>query len=640
MRKSLILLGLCISFSSFAQNDEILMTIDNKPVYKSEFEYIFNKNNSKSEITKEDLDEYMDLFTKFKLKVTEAEARGLDTMPKLVSELSGYRSQLSKQYLSDSEMSDRLIEEAYERMQREVNASHILIKTSKSEDTLIAYKKIMDVYNKAIKGDDFGALAKKYSEGPSNVNGGELGWFGAFRMVYPFETAAFNTKKGDVSKPFRTRFGYHIVKINDERAARPDLNISHILIQVKPDAEADQNLKAEKKINEIHALLNSGKAYSELAKQYSDDKKSAQNGGNLGWLSQNNYFDAIVDAAYSVKNEQEYSKPIKSDIGWHIILVNNIKEIGSLEDNTSYIKSKIKRDARGQQSRLAKINQLKKEYNYSINLKAKKEIMSIFSKENFNRGFKEEMASKYQKPLITYADKVITQEYFILYVFESTKVNPFDRINAHIDDKIEALSNREVLKYEEENLENKYPQFKALMQEYTEGVLLFELTDQMVWGKAIKDTTGLNNYYDAHKNEFIWEDRVDYEIFSTSNKKYAKKAYKLSKKGLEGDSITNVINADSELNLKLESGLNEIKTIDVLKDKTWEEKLYKPVLINEKYYVINIEKLLPSQPKKLNEAKGIITSRYQDELEKQWILELNKKYKVNVNNDVLYSLIK
>lgn len=643
MKKLLLALFLTTGLTGIGQENEVLMKIDGQPIYKSEFEYIFQKNNKDNSVSNEDLDEYIDLFTKFKLKVTEAKSLGLDTMPKLIGELNGYRTQLSRQYLIDNELTDQLIEEAYNRMKKEVNASHILIKIQNGGDTLDAYNKAMDLYEKASKGETFSKLARENSEGPSGKNGGNLGWFSGFRMIYKFETAAFNTEIGKISKPVRTRFGYHVIKVNDIRSTRPDLKISHILIHVKPEASAEDKEKAEKKINEIYSLLKSNEAdtdFASLVGLYSDDKVTAKKAGNLGWVSKQSFYDEIIEAAYLINEDGAYSKPVKSTLGWHIVKRETKKELGSLADVTPLIKSKLNRDERGSKSRTSKVNQLKVDYNFKLNLSAKKEISKVIQTKNYGENFSPETAAKYTKELFSFADRSITQEEFLLNFFELNRAKPKQDLSIYITRQIENFSNRRVINYEKENLEKKYPEFKSLMQEYTDGVLLFELTDQKVWSKAIKDTTGLETFYDTQKTNFMWDERVDYDLFSSTSKKHAKTAYKLMKKGFHIDSITNQINNSSELNINHEGGISEIKNVEFLDGENWEVKLYKVIEKSGKFHVLKIKEKLAKQPKKLEEAKGLVTSKYQDYLEEEWVKELKSKYKVEVNKDVLYSIVK
>jgi len=232
----LLIFGMTISIGSQAQDSPTIMTIDGQPISKKEFENIYKKNNRDSVVTTAALDEYLELFINFKLKVREAEKLKLDTASQFTTELAGYRKQLSRPYLVDNVKKEELLHEAYERMKTEVEASHILITVDEDAspaDTLAAYKKIQSLRSEGMKSDaDFGKLARNSSEDPSaKSNDGYLGFFTALQMVYPFENAAFNTPPGDVSGIVRTRFGYHILKVHSKRPARGEIQVAHIMVK-------------------------------------------------------------------------------------------------------------------------------------------------------------------------------------------------------------------------------------------------------------------------------------------------------------------------------------------------------------------------------------------------------------------------
>lgn len=275
---------LALSASSFAQStDPVLMTINNKPVLKSEFEYIYNKNNSNNSLDKKTLDEYVDLFVNFKLKVEEAKSQGIDTTKSFINELSGYRSQLTKPYLTDSKVDDALLHEAYDRSKEDIDVSHILIRIPQNAtpaDTLKAFDEINDIW-KRVQKEDFAKVARSVSQDQSaEQNSGHIGWISAFRTVYPFETMAYNTPEGSISKPVRTAFGYHILKINARRATLGEILVSHIMIFTSKGDEA-QNKKAKATIDSIYQRVVAGDDFGTLAKNLSQDKGSSVKNGEL-----------------------------------------------------------------------------------------------------------------------------------------------------------------------------------------------------------------------------------------------------------------------------------------------------------------------------------------------------------------------
>ena len=301
LRTLVLAVALTATFQVSAQSKldkQVLMTIGNKPVTVKEFTDVYSKNNLKGDvIEKKSVDEYIDLFTTFRMKVMEAEAQKLDTSAKFRNELAGYRKQLAKPFMSSDDITDELLQEAYQRKQKDIRASHILIRCDKHalpSDTLKAYNKAMDIRKRALKGEDFGELAVRYSEDPSakdtkatadmparQGNHGDLGYFSVFDMVYPFETGAYNTKEGQVSMPVRSDFGYHIIKVQSVTDAMGTVQAAHIFLQLPFDASAEEESAMKQKADNIYKELmdHNGENWNEAVKNYSDDRGTLPRNG-------------------------------------------------------------------------------------------------------------------------------------------------------------------------------------------------------------------------------------------------------------------------------------------------------------------------------------------------------------------------
>ena len=631
------IIALLFSSAIYSQGatDPVLLTIDGKAVTKSEFEQIFWKNKKETVTNKKELDDYMVLFKKFKLKVAAAEDIGLDTTKKFKSELAGYRAQLERPYLVDTTLNEALLKEAYHRIENEVRASHILIEVKKGaspKDTLAAYNRILNVRSQILdKKISFDDAALKFSTDPSaKHNKGDLGFFSAFRMVYPFENAAFNTSLGTVSMPFRTQFGYHIVQPTEERKGRGKIKVAHIMLRIKEDASNSERENLKKKAEEIYQKINAGGDYAKLAQEFSEDRNSARKGGEIGWINTGETFAEFDNAAFELKTNNAISKPVKSPVGWHIIKRLDYKPVGSYEEMRSELKHKIQRDVRSQKTREQFIANLKKEYGF---------IENKLVLESFYKTSKPELNNK-TNVLFSFAKQAYTREDFNAYLTQNKRNNK-DLNNEEILDIYNKFVANKIVEYEKTQLERKHPEFRALLKEYRDGILLFDITDQMVWSKAVKDTTGLKAFYETTQNNYMWPDRLQGDLFSSNNKKTIKKAYKLVKKGkLKSDSIVNFLNQDSQLNIQLESGIFEQAQHQYLKNQSWKKGLNKVQMINGKYVFCNVKNSLPSQPKKLDEAKGLITAAYQEHLEKEWLKTLEAKHKIIVDEAVLYAITK
>lgn len=629
------------------KDDPVVMTIGGTPVKLSEFEYVYKKNKDNPSETP--LDEYIELYTNFRLKVKEAEELGMDTTSKFLGEFNQYKNELTKPYLLDKEVDDKLLHEAHERMQKDVRASHILIKATENDlpsDTLAAYNKALEARKRILAGDDFAKVAKDMSDDPSaKQNGGDLGFFSALRMVYPFESAAYNTKVGDVSMPVRTKFGYHIIKVTDSRKARGEIKVAHIMVRTKPEMKPEELAQAEAKIKEIYAQLKNGGDFIELANKHSDDKATAKQGGELPWFGPGRMVPEFEEAAFALANNGDLSEPIKSDYGWHIIKKVDKKDIPSFEDAKADLKSKIARDSRAQESKEAVLRKIKKEYNYTETKGSKEAFYTVLDSSIYTGKWDIEKAKGLNNTLFKIADKTYTQQDFAKYIANNhvkRKLGgiPFMVIvNNFYDDFV----NIEILKYEESRLPIKYPEYKNLLQEYRDGILIFNLTEEKVWTKSMKDTTGLKEYYEAHKNDFMWEDRLDAVIYTAKDEETAKKVRKLvEEKVLSGemsnDSLLKVINKDSQLNLKIKEGKFQKNEEDALENVKWEKGLKPNFEFKGQTVIVLVNDIIPAQPKTLKEARGLVANAYQDSLMEQWIKDLRAKYPVTVNRDALKGL--
>ena len=629
------------SFSAFAQDkNAAVLVVDGEPTSLEEFENIFRKNNRDSVITAQSLDEYMELFINFKLKVKEAREAGLDTVKKFKTELDGYRAQLARPYLTDADKLNDLVKEAYENYKQEVHAAHILVKVDANAspaDTAKAYAKILAIRERITKGEEFTTLAKATSEDPSaKENAGDLGYFTAFQMVYPFEKAAYETKVGEVSVPIRTRYGYHLIYVYDKRPARGEIHAAHIV--VKPKSEENSEANAEAKIQEIYQKLLSGEStFEELASKYSDDPTSAKKGGELPWFGTGKMVLEFEDAAFALKNNGEYSMPFKTAFGWHIVKRLEYKQLASFESMEKEIKNKVSKDSRAEQTKKSFIEKLKKEYNYTID---EVELSKLIEKADSNAYEGKLYVNKksLEKPLIKMNGLTITVNEFNEHMRSKGRSKPTMSPGDYIRVSANKLGEDKLLQIEDAKLEEKYTPFRLLMKEYREGILLFEMTDQMVWSKAVKDTAGLSAYYESNKQKFMWPERASATIFTCSNPDIAKKVRKMLKDGKDKSAIAGELNKESQLNLQVQEGVYAKEDNALLSKAAWNLGLSADIPDNDQIVIIQFKEIIPPSVKKLDEARGMITSEYQTYLEQEWIASMRKEHKFTVNSEILHSI--
>ncbi len=582
MKKTFLLFAAALmSAMTFAQQ-ETLMTINGKPVSAEEFLYIYQKNNQAGAIDPKTMDEYLDMFINFKLKVTEAEAQGIDTTEAFKKELKGYRAQATPKYLQDERAMDSLIEMSWRHMAKDRRAAHIAIQCPMSADSAQqadALAKINEAYERVVLGKEvlkgkgkkaklvrqpveaFDAVARELSTDPSvQETGGELGWITPFRYVYPLEEAVYNTELGKISKPFRTQYGWHIVLIEEERDHK-EVKASHIMKMV-PDPTMDAEKKAL--IDSIAKII-TPENFAEIASRESEDRGSSMRGGELGWFGKGQMVKPFEDATFALA-EGQISAPIRSQYGWHLILKEGERGIQPLDSMRTQIQRQVLRDERSKEADKSFIRKTRIEYNLPAE-----------------------------------------------------------------------MTDAEVKAYADEHLEAKYPELKNLVQEYHDGILLFEVSLREVWDKAAKDTAGLEAYFKAHKKEYTWDaPRWKGYLIQAKDKNSAKAAQAIIKSA-NPDSIQSYIakrvNCDTVTYVKVQHGLWEQGKNAAVDKFGFKDKKAEFTPNEEMPLVVCLGKKLKA-PETWSDEKGKVTTDYQDYLEAAWIKTLREKYPVVINQDV------
>lgn len=475
---------LFLNFGLLAQNHQkVLFTINNQPVYTQEFINVYNKNSNLIETKdKNGLEKYLDLYINYKLKVKEAYELKLDTLQKFKNELQEYRGNLIAPYLKDQEVSEHLIKEAYNRLRKEVDVSHILLflkPESTVNDTLIAYNKLIEARNFIKAGEDFNQIALKYSEDPTvKQNGGRIGYFTGLQMVYPFENAAFKTNKGDVSMPFRTKFGYHILKVHDIRNSNGEVEVAHIMVK-------NDSVNGKTKIDSIYNQIVTKKDdFFDLAERISDDKASASDGGRLSKFGTGRMIENFANESFKLINEGDISKPFQTPFGWHIVKLIKKYPIESFESLKAKITEQVNNDERSYLIGSSVIKRLFSEYNISIDEVALKQ----FNTDNWKN-----TPEKFKSNLLKIEDNNITQSQFISYLKSVNSQN--------IEKSFVEFKEKEVINYYKQNIEHTNKEFANVFNEFKEGLLLFDLLEKKVWQKS-KDSLDLSKYFNENKHKF------------------------------------------------------------------------------------------------------------------------------------------
>lgn len=593
MKRILLSLAvLSLGLNLTAQEDKVLMTIDGQPVMASEFMYIYEKNNQETAVEQKNMDEYLDLFINFKLKVREAQAHGIDTTEAFLKELSGYRAQATPKYMKDDAAIDSLVLLSYNHIAKDRRAAHIALQcpaTADDSTTQAVLQQINTIRERVTTGvekkvkkngkwrkvrepEDFFAVALETSTDPSvQENHGELGWITPFRYVYPFEQAVYETPVGEVTPVFRSAYGFHIALVEEERD-HEEVAAAHVMKMVpRGDEQADDAAKTA--IDSIYQLVKNGADFAQVAQTYSDDKGSAMRGGDLGWFGRGYMVKAFEDAVFAMKDSGDVCAPFKSDFGWHFVMLKGRRGIQPLDQMRETILKRVQRDERSKEADASFIRKARAEYNLP-----------------------------------------------------------------------DSLDDEQVRAYADSQLENKYPELKNLVQEYHDGILLFDISLQEVWDKASLDTEGLERYFQAHKADYTWTEPHFKGYLVQCKDAASEKAVRAIIRNAEPDSVDSYINSrinisDSVTYVKCTRGLwtmGQNKAVDRLgfKQKKVEFK------VNEDFPRVFVVGRKIKAPENYTDERGKVTSDYQDYLEQEWVKTLREKYPVDVKWDVFNSLKK
>jgi peptidyl-prolyl cis-trans isomerase SurA len=637
---------------------QTLFTYGGKPVSKQEFLKVYQKNsiNKTTDFSEPALREYLDLYSLFKMKVQEAELIHLDTMQSLAAELNNYRHQLSKNYLTDKEVGTKLVREAYDRMKSELHVSHILISVSPNaspEDTAKAYARIDSMYKAVTKGKaDFAALATANSDDRgSRPTGGDIGYLSALQTPYAFENAAYNTPVGKVSAPFRTMFGYHIIKVTDKRPARGEVQVAHILLSTPKSRGEEAVTVAKKRADSLENLLHSGVSFDTLVKHFSEDKITVNEGGVLPAFGAGRMVPAFENAAFALKQPGDYSAPVKTDYGYHIIkLIGRVplKPLDSMQDD---LRKRVENDGRNQVAQemfMAKIKQQNNFKEYPAALEALKKRFNSLPDTGANAGrlntndFKD-----MNDPVFELGGNKYLQTDFMQFAETLTRGRINGPKGSVIGDIYRLYVDRTVNDYEEHRLTETNPDFRSLMEEYRNGIMIFEMMDRNVWGKAGRDTTGLKAFYMAHPNKYMWEPGFTGAVYHFKDEASMKKGLTLlQQKGGVKDSVLNkALNPEGSAMdaFSVDRGRYEFSRFkDVPQSSIQQGKLSPAVKVTDgTYTVVLADKVYSTpSPKTLDEARGYAVAEYQDVLEKTWNSSLRSKYPVKVDETVFRSMVK
>lgn len=622
------------------KKSDVLLTIANEPVGVSEFKRVYLKNlDLVQDESQKSVEGYLDLFIDYRLKLAEAYAQNLHKTDEYKREFAKYQEQLSRNYIFEDKVTEELTQEAYQRGLEEIRASHILVQVGYDavpQDTLEAYNKIRSIRDKALSGADFDELVKQYSEEPgAQERGSDLGYFSVFSMVYPFESMAYQTEVGEVSEIVRTQFGYHILKVLGRRERSPELTVSHIMISDNKEA---RTFDPQERINEVYALLQQGKKFEDLAQQYSEDKNSAKRGGRLNRFSRGDLRSkAFEEAAYALKAPGEISQPFQSEFGWHIVRLEERHAVPTYEEQRANLEKRVKQGDRSKIVTNAINAKIKEKYGFEKGEAYTDFFDGYVEDELLNRRWSyDTIPATKDKVLFSIGDKKVRFNDFAQYIEErQRRILASNRKNALIDAMYAEFETKALKDYFQEQLEVENEQYAAVISEYRNGLLIFDVMERNVWNEAKNDSLGLERFYEQHKENYKWKKRIEGTIVNVNDQAIANQVHSALAQGESVQAVKERFNANEKAQVLLAEGVYELGSRQLPEGLPLAPGVSKVYESNGVYTIVVADKILPPSVKELDTVRGKVMSDYQNHLELQWLRSLRKKYPVVVNKKAL-----
>ena len=617
--------------------DPVIMKINGKDIHLSEFEYLYNKN-SQQQVQKESLDDYLNRFVNYKLKVADAEAARIDTSAAFKAEFNGYKADIVKNYLVDTTVNQRLEREAYERMRTNVDVDHIMLPLGRDKAENEKLQARLDSIKKCVEsGQSWNELAKKYSIDPSvKNNGGHYGYIASGMFPYVWEYTAYNTPVGQICKPFSTNFGNHLIRVNNRRDDPGQVLVEHILLLFPRNANDSAKAVVKQKIDSIYTAVKQGANFEEMAKAKSQDPGSAKSGGKLPWFGVNRMVPQFEKVSYAL-NDGEISQPFETTYGYHIVKKLSHKGVPSFEEAKKTIDAQIQQDERSTMAQDAKIEEVKKLYGYKADDKGfRTYLLKELNKHGaYDSAFVAGVLAKSTFPIFTYAKHKVAASVLASIVNPKAQLNN-ESAAGYICSQIEPYANKVIFQYYIDNLINDNQGYRNLLNEYRDGMLLFEISNRKVWQGASNDTTGLKNYFEANRSKYTWDKPHFRGIILSAQSDSIAQAVKadIAKLGEKNDTLTEALHHKYGQKIRMQrmffaQGENELVDHVVFNG---------PAPKTDKYpvsFVLPGQGEVYNQPRDVADVKGQVTSDYQDVLEQRWEKELHAKYPVVIDKKVL-----
>lgn len=488
------------AFAAKPAADPELMIVDGVPVRVSEFEYLYNKNNTQ-QLEHKTIDEYVDMFVDYKLKVADARHAGIDTTASFLNEYRQFENDLAKPFMRDEAVVDDLLKESYSHLEKDVTVSHIMLPMRPGNDI-----RLDSLRSEIIAGNTtFEDAAAAFSvDRGSNSRGGLMGSVVPGRYPWAFEKASYDTPKGGVTEVVNSGVGYHIIRVEDIRPSDGEVEASHILLLtrgLKPEAAEAQ----KERIDSLYkVVIAEGADFADVARRFSQDPGSARNGGSLGWFGRGMMVQPFDSVAFALA-DGEISKPLATSFGYHTIYRTAHRKGKDFEE---FKKSELKRmesDERANAPERAFIDRVAPLYGASVSedaLRQANEIIDRAGKLDLDVLAEIEALNV---PVVRCSGNTLSFAE-ILGGSAPAGVMATDMGRAYVADAVDAAFRSQVHDAARKSLYVENADYRNLINEYRDGILLYEISNRNVWERAASDKVGLENHFLRNRDKYTWKE--------------------------------------------------------------------------------------------------------------------------------------
>jgi peptidyl-prolyl cis-trans isomerase SurA len=598
-------------------DSEVVGTVNGEQITYNELKKNFSQGNPSGEESLEELESFLPVYLDYRAKIETARDAGYYDNESVLNEYDVYSKQAAYAYWLEEKIRPTLFNEFKSRYDKEMKSSHVLIAVDQNaspEDTLEAYNKLMQAREEFLNGASMDSLDAAYSSTRGNRSmGGELPWFSVGTTVKEFEDVLYSLEVGEISMPFRTQFGYHIVLLEDVRDRKPSRYVSHIFVR--------KNMKY--RIDTAYVKLQEGREWNEAVKLYTQDTPSANNGGLIGWINYGTQYDpAFIDSVMNLDPTEPFSAPFESNYGYHILKIDSVRTFANEADRDAFLMTILEGSNNFRKSNGFVTTWLDNTYGKENTLTMKEMVDFMTSIDSTLIDDAELPEDLQNKEIYTFGDDVYTAQDYMDHL-KITNKGPFTENirKAWFRDFMTTKIDKHLVDF----TLKQFPEFSDQTDSYLNGLVVYQINEDSVWSAATVDTTKLMDLYKSDPEEYTFDTRYWYHLITSRQDSNIQKAIDFVNAGNAPDSIRKEgipvgVSTDS-------TGAFSGEPFDIL--PRMEPGTFSNIFdYNNRKGVFYLHDVLPARKMTFEEAFNRLLGDYQPVRENAWLERMRSTYNV------------